>query len=184
MKSDTGHFPWEWTIGDVDDAFSHARSVQNLSQSKVRAYQTAVKVFCDFLLNPNYDWNELRGRTFGSSLSQVVTEFNRARHVQRNKQQPQKRSFTRRELQDFFDLATLEVERVVDSHRKGAVTAYRDAVAFKTAYVWGCARTRPRICRSSIFLGTRTLHSSAISGYRRCALESHRRAPRPSVVRC
>ena len=70
-------------------------------------------------------------------MSQVVTEFNRARHVQRNEQQPQKRSFTRRELQDFFDLADLEVERVVDSHRKGAVTAYRDAVAFKTAYAWG-----------------------------------------------
>lgn len=133
----SGHFPWEWTISDVDDVFAHARSVQNLAQSTVRAYQTAVKLFCDFLPNPRYDWNEFCGRTFGASVSQVVAEFNRARHVQWNEQQSQQRSFKRRELHDFFDLADLGVERVIDSHRKGAVTAYRDAVAFKNAYSWG-----------------------------------------------
>jgi site-specific recombinase XerD len=133
----SGHFPWEWTVGDVDEVFAHARSVQNLAQSTVRSYQTSVKLFCDFVADPAYDWNELCDRSFGSTVSQVVTEFNRARHVQRNEQQPEKRPFTRRELQDFFDLADLEVERVLNSRRKGAVTAYRDSVAFKTAYAWG-----------------------------------------------
>jgi site-specific recombinase XerD len=44
---------------------------------------------------------------------------------------------TRTELQGFFDLADLEVERVLASGRKGAVAAYRDANVFKTAYAWG-----------------------------------------------
>lgn len=126
----SGRFPWEWAVGDVDDVFAHARSVQNLAQSTVRSYQTSVKLFCDFATDPAYDWDELCGQTFGSTVSQVVTEFNRARHVQSNEQQPEKRPFTRRELQDFFDLADLEVERVINSRRKGAVTAYWDAVAF------------------------------------------------------
>lgn len=133
----TGHFPWEWTFSDVDDYFAHSRSVSNLSQATVRTYQTNLKLFCEFLTDPAYDWNELCGRSFGRPVTQIITEFNRATHTQQNEQQSTKRPFSRRELQDFFDLADVEVERVINSGRKGAVAAYRDAVAFKTAYSWG-----------------------------------------------
>ncbi|TFC65965.1 site-specific integrase [Cryobacterium sp. TMT2-4] len=133
----TGHFPWEWTFADVEDYFAYTRSVSNLSQATVRAYQTNLKLFCDFLTDPAYDWSEVCGRSFGRPVTQIITDFNRATHTQQNEQRATKRPFSRRELQDFFDLADVEVERVINSGRKGAIAAYRDAIAFKTAYAWG-----------------------------------------------
>ena len=35
----SGHFPWQWTLGDADEFFSHARGVKNLSHSTVRTYK-------------------------------------------------------------------------------------------------------------------------------------------------
>lgn len=133
----SGHFPWEWTVGDVDMFFAHERSISNLAYSTIRTYQTHLKVFCSFLTNPGYDWDSICQQAFGQSPTQVVTEFNRARHTQSNEQAPEKRAFTRTELQGFFDLADLEVERVLSSGRKGAIAAYRDATLFKVAYAWG-----------------------------------------------
>ena len=131
------HFPWEWNLADVDDFFAHARSISNLSFSTVRSYQTHLKLFCDYLTDPAYEWDRVCLKAFGRSPAQVITETNRARHVADDATGPAKRPFTRRELQDLFDLADLEIERVIASGRKGAVAAYRDAVLFKTAYAWG-----------------------------------------------
>jgi integrase len=106
----TGHFPWEWTFADVEDYFAYTRSVSNLSQATVRAYQTNLKLFCDFLTDPAYDWSEVCGRSYGRPVTQIITDFNRSTHTQHNEQQATKRPFSRRELQDFFDLADVEVE--------------------------------------------------------------------------
>ena len=38
----SGHYPWEWTLGDADEFFSHARGIRNLSHATVRAYQAAI----------------------------------------------------------------------------------------------------------------------------------------------
>ncbi|HOY81021.1 site-specific integrase [Leifsonia sp. H3M29-4] len=133
----SGRYPWEWTFADVDDFFAHARGVRNLSHSTVRSYQTSIKLFCDYACDPRYDWNEQSGRLFGQLFSQVVTEFNRVTHSQPSEARPAKRPFTPRELQELFDLADLEVTRILDSGRRSPVAAWRDAVAFKTAYGWG-----------------------------------------------
>lgn len=74
----------------------------------------------------------------------ATTEFNKARHVQDADMGPEKRAFTLEELQAFFDLADLEVERIINSGRKGALAAWRDAVAFKTGYGWGLRRDELR----------------------------------------
>jgi integrase len=66
-----------------------------------------------------------------------VTELNRVTHSAPTEARPAKRPFTQHELQSVFDLADLEVERIIESGRKGAVAAWRDAIAFKTAYSWG-----------------------------------------------
>jgi len=83
-------------------------------------------------------------------FSQVITEFNRARHVQADDARPQKRPFTPTELQQFFDLADLEPERILNAGRKGALAAWRDAVAFKTLYGWGLFSGAPAACVSAI----------------------------------
>lgn len=64
----TGHFPWDWTVGDADDFFAHERSIVNLAFATIRAYQTHLKVFCDFLTDPAYDWDRICIQAFGRSL--------------------------------------------------------------------------------------------------------------------
>jgi hypothetical protein len=46
------------------------------------------------------------------------TEFNKARHVQADDARPLKRPFTPTELQQFFDLADLAPERILNAGRK------------------------------------------------------------------
>lgn len=94
----TGRFPWDSTIGDADDFFAHERSIVNLAFATIRAYQTHLKVFCDFLTDPAYEWDRVCLQGFGRSPAQIITEFNRARHPQNNEQRPVKRPFTRIEL--------------------------------------------------------------------------------------
>jgi integrase/recombinase XerC len=54
---------------------------------------------------------------------------------------PEARPFTRGELQRFLDYADDQVERAVNSKRKGALAVYRDATLFKVIYGWGLRRT-------------------------------------------
>ena len=144
MVEFVGRYPWQWSPSDADEFFGHLRGVKNLAHTTVRAYQTDVKLFLDYATDPGYDWNEHCGRLFGTVFSQVITEFNRARHVQANDARPVKRPFTLEELQQFFDLADLEPERILRSGRKGALSAWRDAVAFKALYGWGLRRNEVR----------------------------------------
>jgi hypothetical protein len=95
----------------------------NLAFTTIRAYQTHLKVFFDFVTDPVYELDRVCLQGFGRSPTQIITEFNRARHAQNKEQAPTKRPFTRAELQGFVDLADLEVERVLASGRKGAVAA-------------------------------------------------------------
>lgn len=96
----------------------------------------AIQSFLEYASDPAYDWNENCGRLFGSMFSQVVTNLNRSHHVQETPE-CSVRPFSVRELQEFFDLADLEPERVLRAGRRGALAAWRDAVAFKTLYAWG-----------------------------------------------
>ncbi len=137
LVDSSGHYPWEWTLGDADDFFSHARGVRNLSHSTVRSYQTAIRLFCEYACDQRYDWNEQCGRLFGCLFGQVITELNQIKHTHPSEARPAKRSFTQRELQELFDLADLQVRRVIENGRRSPVAAWRDAVAFKTAYSWG-----------------------------------------------
>lgn len=136
MASFAGSYPWEWRPSDADDFFAHLRGVENLTHNTVRAYQGDVKLFLEYASDPAYDWNENCGRLFGSMFSQVVTNLNRSHHVQETPE-GSVRPFSVRELQEFFDLADLEPERVLRAGRRGALAAWRDAVAFKTLYAWG-----------------------------------------------
>jgi site-specific recombinase XerD len=133
----TGKFPWEWTPSDADDHFAHLRGVKNLAHETSRAYQSDLFLFCAYATNESYEWNEICGRMFHTSMSQIITDLNRARHTQVETMGPEKRAFDIDELQDFFDLADDEVERILRAKRKGALAAWRDAVALKVVYGWG-----------------------------------------------
>lgn len=99
MANFVGSYPWHWLPGDADEFFAHLRGVENLSLNTVRAYQGDVRLFLEFAGDSAYDWNENCGRLFGTVFSQVVTDVNRARHVQ-EAGEPTVRPFSVRELQD------------------------------------------------------------------------------------
>ncbi|WP_244287361.1 site-specific integrase [Amycolatopsis rubida] len=45
----TNTFPWQWSAQLVDEWLGDLRSVRGLRRSTLRNYQTAVRLFCDFL---------------------------------------------------------------------------------------------------------------------------------------
>lgn len=95
-------------------------------------------MFCRYAGSPDQPWSAEALSLFGAGFSQVITEFNRITHEVESEARPAKRAFTLRELQELFDLADLEYERVLDSRRRsGALAVLRDTAAFKTAYSFG-----------------------------------------------
>ena len=134
----SGKFQWEWTPGDPDEWFHHLRGVKNSAHSTIRKHQGAIDMFCRYACSPSYPWAEQAARLFGSTFSEVITELNRVSHKQESEGRPQKRAFTQHELQELFDLADLEYERVLESPRRnGALAVLRDTAAFKVAYSFG-----------------------------------------------
>ena len=133
----SNEYPWSWTVGMVDEFFGDLRSIHKLSQSSIRAYQVGLRQFCSYVSNPDYGWDRVCEALFGSHPAQVFFDWNTAKHVQDNEAQPEKRAFTKQELQDFFDHADDQVSAIAASSKKGWLPAYRDAVMFKIAYSYG-----------------------------------------------
>ncbi|WP_336160013.1 tyrosine-type recombinase/integrase [Amycolatopsis sp. VC5-11] len=147
----TNTFPWQWSAQLVDEWLGDLRSVRQLRRSTLRNYQTAVRLFCDFLTDPNYGWAAECERRFGTHPVQVVHEWNTAVHVQAAEGDPRKRALTLDELEAFFDAADDRVARIRKLGRKGWLPAYRDAVLFKVAYGYGLRRNEARMLDTADF---------------------------------
>lgn len=143
VRAFAGHaetFPWEWTAQLVDEWCTDLRSVRNLRRSTLWNYQEAVRLFCDFVTDPAYDWPAQCVTRFGTHPVQVVHEWNTAVHTQEVESDPSKRAFSLDELQAFFDYSDEQVERIRTGGRKGWLPAFRDATLFKAAYGFGLRR--------------------------------------------
>jgi len=139
FASFTNDYPWVWTVADVDEFWAELRS-QGFSRGTLRAYQVRLRLFCDFVTDPAYGWTEECWQRFGAHPVQVCTEANSALHVVEYEGSPRRRPFTREELQALLDHADAQVGNAVSGGRKGAVAAFRDAVALKVVYAWGLRR--------------------------------------------
>jgi integrase/recombinase XerC len=135
----TSEYPWSWQPGDVEE-FSVSLRGEARAPSTIRAYQQALRLFCDFAADPRYGWAAECEQRFGSYPVQVCHEWNTAAHVADFEGAPGRRPFTRAELQEFFDFADAQVGRIGAGGRKGALAAFRDAVCFKVIYAWGRRR--------------------------------------------
>lgn len=133
----TNEFPWSWTPAIVEEFFGDLRSIKGRRQSTVRGYQNTLRLFCSYIADPDYGWDRVCEQRFGTHPAQVFFAWNTATHVQDNEQSPEKRPFTKQELQDFFDHADDQVTVIANSRKKGWLPAYRDAVMFKVAYSYG-----------------------------------------------
>lgn len=132
-------YPWQWQASDLDE-FTGSFREKHRALSTMRQMQGSIRVFCDYLTSPDYDWVEICEAQFGEVPSQVCLPWNSISHVQEYEGAPERRPFTYDELQQFFDYADSRVDAVARSGRKGALAALRDAQMFKTAYAFGLRR--------------------------------------------
>lgn len=130
-------YPWAWTPAMVEEFFADLRGIKGRAQSTVRGYQNGLRLFCSYIADPDYGWDRVCEQRFGTHPAQVFFEWNTAAHVQDNEQNPLKRPFTKKELQDFFDHADEQVSLIANARKKGWLPAYRDSVMFKVAYSYG-----------------------------------------------
>jgi site-specific recombinase XerD len=130
-------YPWNWTAVHVDEWMHYLIHELERAESTIRGYQLAVRMFCDYITSPHYQWPEECEQQFGTHPVQVCHEWNTAAHVQDYEGSAHRRPMTREELQEFFDYADAQVEEKIRRGRKGALAAYRDATIFKTIYGWG-----------------------------------------------
>jgi site-specific recombinase XerD len=133
----TGEWPWQWSAGSFDEWMAHVVGVRHLAMSSVRKYQQAVRGFCDYLCSQHYGWAKECEDRFGTHPIQVCHEWNTVRHLQSYEGDPGRRPLTRDELQRMLDHADDQVDIRLDSGRKGALPAYRDATLLKVTYAWG-----------------------------------------------
>ena len=138
-------FPWLWTPQLVDDWMTDLRAVRGLRASTLRGYQISVRLFCQYVTDPAYDWPGECEQRFGTHPVQVVHEWNAAVHVAEAESDPSRRAFTRDELQAFFDYADDRVAAIRGAGRKGWLPAFRDATLFKVAYAYGLRRNEVRM---------------------------------------
>jgi site-specific recombinase XerD len=138
-----GSSPWRWQACDLDEYTSLLRS-RGLAVATIRHMHGVLSVFCDYLIDPAYDWVQLCESCFGNTPSQICLPWNTTRHLQDYEGNPSRRALTFEELQRFFDHADSKVEAAVAQGRKGALVALRDAQMFKTAYAFGLRRAELR----------------------------------------
>lgn len=141
----SNEWPWRWAPEMADEWFTDLRVYHRMSLSTLRSVQAAIRRFCWFITDPAYGWSAECERLFGTHPVQVCLEDNVIQHVAATESRPAKRAFTRDELQAFFDHADAQVSLVRQQGRKGALSAFRDAVLFKTAYAWGLRRNEVRM---------------------------------------
>lgn len=134
----SGKYPWQWTQLEAHDFFAELRGIQHLSPSTIRAIQNDLALFLAYIADPAYPWAQRCSELLGEPFVPIAPR--RMVHRQEGPESPEKRPFTTRELQSFFDFADDEVERILRSGARGGLAAYRDAVAFKVMYAWGLRR--------------------------------------------
>lgn len=133
----TNEYPWNWSAGHMDEWMTHLVSTHHRATSTIRNYQGSVRLFCDYITSPYYDWPEECLTRFATHPIQVCHEWNTLAHLVDYEGAADRRPLTREELQRVFDHADGQVERAVRLGRKGALAAYRDATVLKVIYGWG-----------------------------------------------
>jgi integrase len=137
----TNEWPWHWRPGDVEDFSAELRGRRpGGALSTIRGYQSHLRLFCEYVADPRYEWTAASEQLFGAHPSQVCLEWSTAVHTAEQEGRSQRRALTKRELQDLFDCADDQVTAARTSGRKGWLTMLREATAFKVAYVWGLRR--------------------------------------------
>lgn len=137
----TNEYPWTWAPRDVEEFTAELRGGdRSVALSTLRAHQGAIRLFCDYVADPRYEWTATCERLFGQHPAQVCFEWNTAVHTSDYEGRPQRRALTKTELQGLFDHVDGQVVRLRQAGNKGWLACLRDATAFKIAYAYGLRR--------------------------------------------
>ncbi|MEE4495054.1 tyrosine-type recombinase/integrase [Streptomyces sp. BE230] len=137
----TNAYPWQWAAADCDEWMTYLIAELHRAESTIRTYQGVLRLFCDYITSPHYQWPDECELRFGTHPVQICHEWNTVAHLTDYEGDPDRRPMTREECQAFFDYADAQVDQAVRLGRKGALAAYRDATVFKTIYGWGLRAT-------------------------------------------
>lgn len=136
-----GRYPWEWSPGDLEDYTTRVMSrTHPAARSTIRGYHSIIRLFCDYLTDPRYQWSVDCEERFGTTPQQVCHEWNTLAHLLGYEGSAQRRALTYDELETFFSAADQRVEVILRRGRKGALAALRDSQIFKTIYAYGLRR--------------------------------------------
>lgn len=138
-------YPWHWTPALVDEWVFDLRTMRRYSKASVRSAQVCLRGFCDYLIDPAYEWPDTCQALFGTAPMQILTEVNAAAHVADYEGEPSRRAFTRAELTTLFDYLDFCVASRPTRGVKGWLSVFRDSVVFKTAYGFGTRRNETRM---------------------------------------
>lgn len=137
----TGQYPWQWTPGEAEAWISELRSgLKPLTVSTLRGYEIDIKMFCEYLTDPRYQWMAECENRFGVAPKQVFHEDNSIVHVSDYEGDAGRRPLTYDEVQALFDAADGLAARIHSRRRKGAAQAVRDAALLKCVYAFGLRR--------------------------------------------
>jgi len=99
-----GQYPWEWEPAEAEAFISHLRSgARPVAVSTGRWYEGAVRLFCEYVTDPRYEWAEVCGERFGRRPVQVFHEWNSVAHVTDYEGAAGRRPLTYDEVQALFD---------------------------------------------------------------------------------
>jgi integrase/recombinase XerD len=90
----TNEFPWTWTPAMAEEFFSDLRSVKGPQAVDDPWLSERVAAVCFYVGKPDYGWDRVCERHFGTHPAQVLFEWNTGAHVQDNEQPPTKPAFS------------------------------------------------------------------------------------------
>ena len=69
-RSSPGQYPWEWQPAEAEAFVSHLRSgARPVTVSTAHEYEAALRMFCEYVTDPRYEWPEVCGQRFGQHRS-------------------------------------------------------------------------------------------------------------------
>ena len=145
LVAHANEYPWSWTMATADEWFADLRSVKHCSVSTIRGLQVTIRRFCDYLVDPAYEWATVCQERFGSTPDQIINEANAAAHVADYEGQPARRAFTRAELVTLLEHVDGKAATRQGLGVKGWASAFRDSVILKVAYGYGTRRNETRM---------------------------------------
>ncbi len=97
----TTEYPWRWRPSHVDEWSASLTSERHMARSTIRAYQSTVRLFTEFLCDGRYGWVAACEREFGAGVhpEPICHEWNTIAHLNDYEGSPEARPLDRRFIQ-------------------------------------------------------------------------------------